>query len=93
MFGFDGDLPEDWAGQQEESLFPLYEENVDTLEAFFACSTQWRIDGMSGQVLGLDYAGVESCFRMRRVRNRSTVFEDVQAMEREALTVMNRKRS
>jgi len=91
--GFDGDVPNDWAGLQDESLFPIYEENIGTLEAFFACSTQWRIDGTSGRVLGLDYAGVEACFRMRRVRNRSRMFEDVQAMEREALTVMNRKRS
>lgn len=38
-----------------------------------------------GDVFGLDYAAVDAVFRIRRIKNRATLFEDLQVMEEAAL--------
>lgn len=52
------------------------------------CATQWRYAGMDGIRTGLDYAAVESVIRMTIPESdRTAVFEGVQIMEYEALSV------
>ncbi len=70
----------------------MWPENWPAVELFLACATQWRVDGMSGAVLGLDYQGVEALMRIRRVRDRAALFDDLQIMERAALRALNRRR-
>lgn len=87
-------LPPDAFGEAgEPEVCEVWEENGPVLELFLACATQWRMDGMSGTVLGLDYPGVEALLRLRKVRDRAAVFADLQVMERAALEVLNRRRS
>lgn len=76
----------------EPEVCEVWAENWGVLELFLACATQWRVDGMSGTVLGLDYPGVEALLRLRRVRDRAAVFADLQVMERAALEVLHRRR-
>ena len=57
---------------------------------FVACQTQWR-SGPMGGVLGLDYPGVESVMRMKRVKDKPAMFEDLRVMELAALKVLNAK--
>lgn len=70
----------------------MWPENWPAVELFLGCATQWRVDGMSGAVLGLDYQGVEALMRIRRVRDRAALFDDLQIMERAALRALNRRR-
>jgi hypothetical protein len=70
--------------------FAIWPENLDTLEAFLALSTQWRTDGMTGIVLGLDYPAIEATLRMLGVRDRRRTFLELRAMERAALETLNK---
>lgn len=63
------------------------------MDTFLAIETLWRWDGMTGRCLGLDYPGVEAALRMRRVRDRRRMFEQLQAMERKALAVFNKPKA
>lgn len=81
-------------GDDEEGHYQVWAENVDTIETFLALQTQWRLGPMGGY-LGLDYPGVQAALGMRGVRkpaDRRRMFDDLQAMERAALAVLNAKR-
>jgi hypothetical protein len=77
----------------EEPTFEVWEENVDSLNAFFAVETQWRvlaIAGLGGGAVirtGLDYAAVDTVLRRRRLGN--GVFEDILVMEQATLSAWN----
>ena len=71
--------------------FEVWPENWNTVVLFSRLETQWRVDGMSGTWLGLDYTGVESVLRMNAVADPAQVFADIQLMERAARTVLKRK--
>ncbi|OAI11795.1 hypothetical protein A1507_19875 [Methylomonas koyamae] len=51
---------------------------------FVSLGTQWRIGGM-GDVIGLDYTAVDAVFRIRRIKNRASLFDGLQVMEEAAL--------
>lgn len=53
---------------------------------FLRAETQWKHSAM-GAICGLDYAGLDGLFRILRVKNRREIFEDLQIMERAALSV------
>jgi len=73
--------------------FEVFADNWDTVIFFSRLSTQWRIAvGMGGgHYLGLDYSGVEAVMRLENIQKKKTLFADLQIMEREALTVLNKK--
>lgn len=77
----------------DEDTFEIWQENNAALEIFLSLRTQWRmVAGMGGAyVQGLDYAGVEALLRLKRVPNRTELFEDLQLMEEAALEVMNKR--
>lgn len=54
-------------------------------ELFFSLSTQWRRSEMNGQLIGLDYAGVEITARLRGWRLTPRMFADLQAIETAAI--------
>ncbi len=58
-------------------------QNVLIIHAFIAVSTQWH-HGPSGQVIGLDYAGVRAALKALRIKTRK-VFRGLQIMEAEVL--------
>lgn len=68
--------------------FEVWPENWDSVIAFLACATQWRIAvSFSGIIWsGLDYSAVDVVLRRRNATDR--VFDDVCVMERAALPVL-----
>lgn len=67
--------------------FKVMRKNWDSVCAWLACETQWRVLAVKTRLiyLGLDYQGVDVA--LRRSGTADTVFEDLQIMEREALAV------
>jgi hypothetical protein len=58
---------------------------------FFACQTQWVIDGMSGTYRSLNYPGVAVVLDMLAPNNRREVFAGIQVMESAALAVLQKR--
>lgn len=84
---------DDSATANRPRVFHLWPEHQDVLTLFLACRTQWRT-GFAG-VIGLDYAGVESILRMRRLVPRARVPEviaELQIIESETLAEWSRQR-
>lgn len=78
---------------QQRRVFHLWPEHQEVLVLFLACRTQWRT-GFAGAI-GLDYAGVESLNRMRRLVPRERlpdVVAELQVIESETLAEWNRQR-
>lgn len=61
---------------------------MEAFNLFIACQTQWRT-GPLGGALGLDYPGVETVLRVRRVKDRAAAFECLQMMEAAAIEALN----
>jgi hypothetical protein len=76
----------------DEDEFWLWPENEEAFWTWCAVQTQW-VTGMAGAV-GLNYAGVESCLRMRGLGKgrRRQLFAMVQVMEQSALEEWASKR-
>ncbi|WP_082877826.1 DUF1799 domain-containing protein [Methylomonas koyamae] len=70
--------------EQPATHFVVDPENWDTVMLFVSLGTQWRIGGM-GDVIGLDYTAVDAVFRIRRIKNRASLFDGLQVMEEAAL--------
>lgn len=66
----------------------MLEENVEAVRLFLASSTQWRLAGMGGVPLGLDYPCVEAAARMMNPPVNPIPFEDLRVMELTALKVL-----
>lgn len=66
----------------------LWPCNVPTFNLWQRLQTQWRVGGMGG-CTGLDYAGVNACMDLLRIKpkGRSELFSGLQAMEFAALQV------
>lgn len=82
----DFQLP-DWMLEEDETdpdEFNVLPVNWDAVNAFLACTTQWRHDA-AGTPLGLRYDGVEVVLRARRIKNREDAFMRVQIMETAAI--------
>lgn len=81
------------AGDAEGDAFEVWPENAGTVEIFLSARTQWSVvAGMGGiHIQGFRYADLEALLRVRRVKHRARVFEDLQLMEASALEVLNRK--
>jgi Phage related hypothetical protein (DUF1799) len=76
----------------QEEHFEVFEENIDTVRFFVDCQTQWTyLLGMAGMVAtGFNYAGIESMMSMRGIENKTELFNELQLMERAALSIMNK---
>ena len=72
---------------QDEDGFEVMLANADTIKAWLACGTQWRVAaGMTCLIwLGLDYAGVDVVLKRMQPADPDAVFQDLQLMEDEAL--------
>lgn len=71
-----------------EEAFEIAPENADTLDAWLACETQWRLAPIPGggwAWLGLDYAAVDVVLRRRPPAAPDAVFADLLVMERAAI--------
>lgn len=90
-------IDEQCATEAKDALFDVHEDNVDTVLAFSALATQWRVTvGMSAIVyLGLDYSAITPLFLrslgIARAQH-ADVFEGLRVMEVAALPLRNAKR-
>jgi hypothetical protein len=78
----------------EEEDFCVWPENWETFIMFIRLGTQWNVAGMGG-ISGLNYPGVwtllDRYLHKNTIEERLEMFEDLQAMERAALKVLNKK--
>ncbi len=85
---------DDDLGRPREQVFRLWPEHVRTLEVWLACATQWRVGPLGAT--GLDYAGIEAMFRIRRLADEQDapqLFHELQLMERATLNEWARQRA
>jgi len=75
----------------EDEAFRVLALNWDSVMAFLACETQWRVIAAGSKLLwlGLDYVAVDIVFRWFDFPN--AVFADLQVMEFEALSVFKKR--
>ncbi len=59
---------------------------------FLSLDTQWQIGAM-GEVIGLNYGGVDAVFRIKRIKDRAALFDDLQIMERAAVAAFREQRA
>ncbi|WP_203466391.1 DUF1799 domain-containing protein [Dechloromonas sp. TW-R-39-2] len=73
------------------AVFDLWPENDAPLSLLLAMQTQWRVGGMKGEPLGLDYSVLP--FVMKQIgvadRDESSVFHGLRIAEQEVLRVLN----
>jgi hypothetical protein len=78
---------------RQQRVFYLWREHEEAVRVFLACRTQWRVG--FDEPTGLDYAGVESLIRMRRLVQRPRlpeVLAELQILEDETLAEWRRQR-
>ena len=88
------DAARHWAAwQQGGATFSVWPENAQTLQVFLALDRCWRIDGMSGQCLGLDRSAIESTLRLLQIHRRQhrKILLDLLLMEQAVLEVLERE--
>lgn len=80
-------------GRDDGGDFLIWQDNLVALEVFLACHSQWRIltGGDKPYYQGLRYLEVEAVMRLKRVKDKATVFADVQVMEEAARDVLNER--
>ena len=72
--------------QPRHETFSLWPDCLPAFQLWLAVQTQWCVKPTGG-ALGLDYAGVEACMRLRSVpeEERAGLFGELQVMEVAAL--------
>jgi len=70
----------------------VWPENWPALRLFLAVQTQWRIAGMAGVPIGLDYAALPVAARALRLRLDAGLLRRLQVIEAEALSAMAERR-
>jgi len=73
---------------RDSEAFKVFASNWDSVTAFLACETQWRITASAMRLhwTGLDYAAADVV--LRRFKFPDEVFADLQVMELEAIAVL-----
>ncbi|SCX30503.1 hypothetical protein DSM25558_4974 [Agrobacterium sp. DSM 25558] len=73
---------------EEDEAFKVFATNWESVLAFLACETQWRVIAGAKKLiwLGLDYVAVDIVLRQYEFPN--AVFADLQVMELEARSVL-----
>ena len=76
----------------DDDVCIIWPENKQTWNVFCALNRCWRIDAMSGQMLGLDRPAIESTLRLMKIKRKKhqRIFGDLLVMEDAALEVLNR---
>ena len=64
----------------------LLPENIEAVKLFHVCETQWQYAGRGVRV-GLDYVAVDAVMRMCEIKEPGVVFEKLQILEWEVLTI------
>lgn len=82
---------EDDEGDGEGGRYGLWAENNRAFDAFLAVCRLWRHHPMGG-ILGLDRPGVESELRMRMIKVKAALLDDLAAIEQGVLEVWNAKK-
>lgn len=72
--------------QEQLTLWPV---NQDSWELFMGVATQLRTVGM-GNVIGIDYAALKMVSELYGIPLDKERFHDIQAMEREAVSIWSR---
>lgn len=83
-------IPTDPDREPEPEAYPVWSINWPSLLAFLDAATQWRTTiAPSGRAVwfGLDYTAVDILLRRRAAADE--VFENLMAMERAALPILN----
>lgn len=75
--------------EPEEDGMPIAAENWNSVKAFLACETQWRVVGTMRQLvwLGLDYVAVKVLADLEGWA--ADIFADIRIMEAAALPTLN----
>ena len=85
-----GAVPKKRAAPEKEPApddYEIWPENKLALDLFLDASSQWRLAGMSGARVALDYAALEATARMCQVVMTRDLLHDVQAIEHGAVVV------
>lgn len=74
---------------KDDEALQVWNDNWDSLTAFLAVETQWRVAATAGRLIwiGIDYNALDVV--MRRLKLPENTFEDVMIMEAEALAVFS----
>ena len=72
----------------KEKDFEVWPENMQVVELFLRCQTQWRTS-VAG-ITGLDYSGVAIVINMYGYK--PEIFEDLQIMEIAAIELLNKEK-
>jgi len=79
----------------ESGYFEVWPENWPTFKFFDSLVSQWVMAPAGDRLIyvGLNYQGVESAMRMKRISaaQRQRMFDDLQKMEQAALKVFRRQ--
>jgi hypothetical protein len=70
--------------------FDIWPENLESLNLFLSCQTQWNRGGFNGKALGLKYTEVEAVMRMQGLTDQAKLFNDIRDMEYAALSEFNK---
>lgn len=71
-----------------EEEFGVWQENEEVLMMFLRLQTQW--DTVMGGVIGIKYSSIDFLFRVHQPADPKSMLDDLQAMERAALEILNR---
>lgn len=74
------------AGRIEPSQCGVWPENLQAVEIFLRCETQWRVS-MAG-ITGLDYTAVSTVLELLQVEDRADCFDRLQVIEGAALAAI-----
>lgn len=69
----------------------VWPECAESVELFLSLATQWRIEPMSGSVLGLDYAAARAAMDMLGVDDKRQAFQDLRIMEAEVIRLVQER--
>ncbi len=82
-----------YGGSAEDYLpdVEISSATVDIYRVFTDLGTQWRADGMSGAVTGLEYASVPFVLSCHNMQPDTQNLRDLRVMEAAALSQLNKK--
>ena len=82
-----------YGGSAEDYLPDVHVSSatVEIYRVFADLGTQWRIDGMSGAVTGLEYSSIPFVLSCHSMQADTQNLRDLRVMEAAALSQMNQK--
>lgn len=88
-------LVQEVSERKTDQLFKVYDFNWSTLETFCATWPQWKKTVAGSRVIrdAIDWMQVECVMKFMRIRRSDwpLIFEGLQAMQNEALEILNRE--